>query len=147
MKQIFPFFFALVFALNIHAQQFKFSPEKFESQLVSYITKEAHLSQQEASVFFPIYKEMREKQRQLFIQQRTLAKNKPQDEKGCLKAIRERDRIDIELKELQKTYHDKFLKSLSASKVYDILKAEDRFHRRMMKNWENNRPINMKSKH
>ncbi|UKK52253.1 hypothetical protein L6472_06655 [Prevotella sp. E13-17] len=147
MKKLILFIFAFVFSINIQAQQAKFSPEKFEAELVSYITKEANLSHQEASIFFPIYKEMREKQRLLFLKQRSIAKKKPQDEKGCLKAIKERDQIDVELKELQKAYHEKFLKSLSASKVYDILKAEDRFHRKMMKNWENNRPMNKRAKH
>ena len=147
MKKLFAFILCSMFLLNIQAQQQKFSPEKFESDLVSYITKEANLSQQEASQFFPIYKEMREKQRSLFSQQRNLAKNKPQDEKGCLKSIKERDQIDIDLKMLQKTYHEKFLKTLPASKVYDILKAEDSFHRRMMSNWENKRHVSRKARH
>ena len=37
------------------------------------------------------------------------------------------------LKELQKKYHEKFMQILPPKKVYDILKAEDRFHRQMFK--------------
>lgn len=116
------------------AQQ-RFSPEKFEAELQDYITKEAHLTQQEASKFFPVYKEMQEKQRALFDRQRELAKVKPSDEQGCLKVIKESDDIDLELKRIQQNYHARFIELLSASKVYDILKAEQRFHRHMMKNW------------
>jgi len=147
MIRLFVFITATMFMLNVHAQQPKFSPEKFESELVAYVTKEACLSQQDAASFIPIYKEMREKQRLLFIRQRNLTKNKPQDEKGYLKAIKDRDDIEVELKNLQRSYHEKFLKILPASKVYDILKAEDRFHRRMMKNWENNKPVHKRGMH
>lgn len=38
---------------------------------------------------------------------------------------------------IQKTYHEKFLQILPAKKVYDILNAEDRFHRQMFKRTAN----------
>lgn len=113
----------------------RFSPEKFEAQLQEFITTEAHLTPQEATKFFPVYKEMQQKQRALFSRQRELEKEKPSDEQGCLKVIREGDEIDLELKRIQQAYHKTFLELLPASKVYDILKAEQHFHRRMMKNW------------
>lgn len=126
--------------LSIHAQgqgnrQQRFSPEKFEADFQEYITKEAKLTQQEVDAFFPIYKEMQEKQRKLFDRQRDLAKTKPADEEGCLKAIKEGDEVELELKRIQQAYHQKLLKKLSASKVYDILKAEQRYLRHVMRNW------------
>ncbi len=127
--------------LNIQAQDNRnerFSPEKFENDLKAFITKEASLTPQEAEVFFPIYSEMREKHRDLFEKQSKLSKTKPQDEKGCQKIIRESDAIDVEFKRIQQTYHEKFFKVLPASKVYDVIKAEDRFHRRLMMNWGQN---------
>ena len=126
--------------LGVSAQQGqqpgqRFSPEQFEADLQAFITKEANLTPQEAAKFFPLYKEMQNKQRALFERQRQLATVKPTDEQGCLKSIKDRDALDLELKQVQQTYHLRFLEQLPASKVYDILKAEDRFHRRMMKNW------------
>lgn len=118
-----------------NAPQQRFSPERFEAELQNYITKEAGLTPQEATKFFPVYKEMQDKQRTLFERQRELGKTKPTDEQGCMKAIKESDEIDLELKRLQQTYHLRFMELLPASKVYDILKAELRFHRHMMKNW------------
>ena len=91
------------------------------------------MTPQEASDFFPVYKEMQKKQRALYDRQRQIAKIKPVDEKGCEKAIREYDNIEIELKRVQQAYHLKFLDVLPASKVYDVIKAEYRFHRRMLK--------------
>lgn len=113
----------------------RFSPERFETQLQEYITKEANLTQQEAAKFFPVYKEMQEKQRIQFDRQRELSKNKPTDEQGCMRAIKESDGIDLELKRIQQNYHCRFLELMPASKVYDILKAEQNFYRHMMKNW------------
>ena len=115
--------------------QQRFSPERFQAQIEEFITKEANLTTQEAAAFFPIYREMMEKQRSVFMRQRNVSRVKPADEQGCLKAIKEQDEIDLELKRIQQTYHLRFLETLSASKVYDILRAEEHFHRNMMRNW------------
>ena len=116
-------------------QQMKFSPEKFQADLEQYITKKACLTPQEAAKFFPIYKEMQSKQRAVYERQRQLGWVKPADEKGCEKVIRQRDKYDLELKRIQQTYHNKFLSVISASKLYDVLNAEDRFHRQMLRGW------------
>lgn len=145
MKRTFILVFLTVFALivsaqgkgkqNHHNDQFKFSPEQFDADLQQFITTEAGLTPQEAARFFPVYREMQRKQRALYGQQRQQGNVKPQDEEGCQKMIRERDEIDLKLKYIQQTYHVKFLEILPATKVYDIIKAEDRFHRRMLRNW------------
>ena len=134
MKKLSLLLLALMTSVIIcaQAQQQKFSPEKFDAELQEYITNEAKLTPQEAAKFFPIYREMQTKQRALFERQRNVVFIRPQDEAGCLKAIRERDEIEVEMKRIQQTYHEKFLEMLSASKVYAILRAEDLFHRRML---------------
>jgi len=113
----------------------RFSPEKFEAELHDFIVSEAHLTDQEEARFFPLYREMQQKQRAIYDHQRNLGKQKPQDEEGCLKAIKVRDEKEIELKRIQQQYHKRFLELMPATKVWDILKAEERFHRRAMKNW------------
>ena len=116
-------------------QMGKFSPEKFQADLEQFITKEACLTPQEAAAFFPVYKEMQRKQRSVYERQRRESRMKPADEKGCEKAICQRDEDDLELKRIQQTYHNKMLSIIPASKLYDVLKAEDRFHRQSMKYW------------
>lgn len=140
MKKISFIFVSLLLAIAVtaqdgHQKHGRFSPEWFQAALEQFITKEACLTPQEAASFFPIYKEMQAKQRAIFERQRQLAKVKPTDEKGCEKAIRQRDEYDLELKRIQQTYHNKFLSVISASKLYDVLKAEDRFHRQMLRGW------------
>ena len=140
MKRLTSIILLMIFALAIVAQdqrqppQQKFSPERFQAELEQFIAKEACLTAQEKAAFFPIYKEMQAKQRAVFGRQRQLGKVKPADEKGCEQAIRKHDEYDLELKRIQQTYHNKFLGVLSASKLYDVLKAEDRFHRQMLRN-------------
>ena len=125
--------------LTLSAQQVpkmpKFSPEKFQADLEQFITKSACLTPQESAKFFPVYREMQKKQRVVYDRQRNAGKVKPTDEKGCSKAIRQRDEDDLELKRIQQTYHNKMLSIISASKLYDVIQAEDRFHRMMFRNW------------
>lgn len=146
MKRILSFIATFLITLALTAQsqvppqqqragQQQFSPERFDAELQTYITNEAHLTTQEAAAFFPIYKEMQDKQRQLSGRQHEISRTKPADEAGCLDVIRESDEIDQEIKRIQQTYHTRFLEIVSASKLYDILNAEKRFFRRMMRNW------------
>ena len=131
--------FAIILTMGIHAQpngqHQKFSPEKFDQELQAFITEEAKLTPQEAAKFFPVYKEMQSKQRVLFERQRNMGKTNPQDEASCLKAIRERDETDLEMKRIQQNYHKQFLNVLPASKVYDVIKAENHFHRTAFRKW------------
>ena len=150
MKKLTAILFVLTVTVTVVAQTMghqppqKFSPEKFQADLEQFITKEACLTPREAAKFFPIYKEMQAKQRAVFERQRQLGWGKPADEKGCEKAIRQRDEYDLELKRIQQTYHNKFLSVISASKLYDVLKAEDRFHRQMLRGWNSGTPQMMR---
>ena len=96
-------------------------------------TPEACLTPKEASKFFPVYSEMLSKQRAIHKKMRNLKRIKPTTDSECKKNIKKRDEYEIEIKEIQRTYHEKFMQILPAQKVYDILNAEDRFHRQMFK--------------
>ena len=108
----------------------RFNPEHFESELQQFITTEACLTAQEAATFFPVYKEMRKKQRSLFIKGDQYRHVDYRDNELCAKAIRELDDIDLEIKTLQQTYYRKFLKLLPAGKVLKRRRAEEKFHRK-----------------
>lgn len=139
MKRIVITCLAVLMLLAVSAQEpkKKFSPEKFQAELEQFITNEACLTPQEATKFFPLYREMHKKQRCVYNQMKALGKIKPADESECRKSIQKRDELELELKSIQQTYHNKFLGVLSASKVFDVIKAEDRFHRKTFRNWGN----------
>lgn len=112
-----------------------FSPERFQEELEQFVVKSAALSAQESAAFLPVFREMRSKQKVIFDQGRKLGRKKPADERGCMAAIKQQDKMDLELKKLQQTYHNKFLSILPAGKVFDIIRAEEMFHRKMLKQW------------
>lgn len=111
----------------------KFDPHRYHSALRQYIITEARLTQKEAVMFFPLYDEMRKKQRTIYHKLSTYRKQKPNTEKGCRDAIHAHDRNEIEMKKIQQAYHNKFLKVISASKLYDVIRAEEMFNRNAFK--------------
>ena len=120
----------IMIALGASAEeQQKFSPEKFQADLEQYITTEAGLTNEEAAKFFPLYREMQQKQRVVYNKIHELFKL-PHDEASCKRAVQRRDQLEIELKQIAQTYHNKFLRVLPASKVIGTIIAEDKFHRR-----------------
>lgn len=125
------FFFSMTFSLTISGQRpRKFDPQQFEKQLHQYIATEAGLTPGEAAAFFPLFDEMQRKQRLLFDKMRVYMHTNTDDNRASLKAIQAMDNNDLEIKKLQKEYHQKFCKVLPAGKVLQILKADDKFHRK-----------------
>jgi hypothetical protein len=140
MKKILTISLLLMMTIMVNAQDHKrFSPEKFEADLRCFITKEASLTPQEADKLFPVFREMREKQREIYEKMRKLGMNKASDDEACKQFIIEYDKLNLELGELDVTYHKKMIKMIPASKVYAVMQAEKRFHRQMMKGWQRGR--------
>jgi len=136
MKKIFILFalcFCVIAASAQHKKDRRFDPALFQAHLEQFIVREAALLPKEAEAFFPVFREMQEKQRVIFEEQRRLRNIKPVDESGCRESILKNDDLDLQIKELQRQYHQKFLRVLPASKVFDVLKAEDKFHRQAFK--------------
>ena len=134
MRRIFLTLLALAVLLLAHAQKPpKFDPERFQADLEQFITTQAALTPAESAVFFPLYREMREKQMAYIGEARRMRFVDMNNEEACIDIIRQRDKNEIEMKKLQRDYHLRFLKILPATKVLRILKAEDDFHRRLFK--------------
>jgi len=110
-----------------------FDPGKFEASLEQFITMEVALTPQEAASFFPIYRDMRKKLMVYFDEGRRYRHVDITDDKACEAAIKRRDNNDIKMKEIQQTYHNKFMRVLPAGKVLRIIRAEEKFHRQFFK--------------
>lgn len=111
----------------------KFDPVQFEADLEQFVATEARLTPTESATFFPLYREMRKKQMAYFGYHRRWHIVDESDDKVCAEAIRRMDSNDLEIKRLQQLYHEKFLHILPASKVFRIIKAEEKFHRQQFK--------------
>ena len=134
MRKLIVIVLCLWASVTLYAQDGKkFSPEKFEADLQEFIKKEANLDAQEAARFFPLLKEMHKQQRAIYGRMMELGRSKPASEVACAEAIKHRDKCNLELRELEQTFHKRMLRVLPASKLYDAIRAESRFHRRMMR--------------
>ncbi len=110
-----------------------FNPQKFEKELQQFIIQQAGLTPAESAKFFPLFDEMQKKQRKLFDEMRLMRFVNTDDDKASLQAIRKMDETDLEIKKLQQEYHAKFCKILPAGKVLKIIRADEKFHRRIFK--------------
>lgn len=125
-------------AVRLSAQERheKFSPQEYARQMESFISKEAGLSQAEATAFFPIFHEMHKKQREINrkigeLKKRVLPADAP--DKDYSQLIKEINSLKVESAELEAAYYEKMCKAVPARKVHAVMKAEDNFHRRMLR--------------
>ncbi|MBQ7514561.1 MAG: hypothetical protein IJS95_09310 [Prevotella sp.] len=123
-------------ALTVSAQEKKFSPEKFQADMEAYISNEANLTAEQSQKLFPLLREMHGKQRTIMGKVHQMRKNKPADDAVCADYIKQYDKMQIELKTIEQNYHKKMMAVIPASKLFDVIKAENRFHRQMMKGWQ-----------
>ena len=101
MKKLITLSLLLMMTIMVSAQDKRFSPEKFEADLKDFIMKEASLTPQEADKLFPVFREMREKQRGIYDKMRKLSMNKPSGDDACKQVILEYDMLNLELGELR----------------------------------------------
>ncbi len=134
----------LLLALPAQAQDNKrprFNPEEFKARMETYIAQKAELSPAESEKVFPIYHEMKAKQRDLMQQEYKLKRNSIGDsEKAHQEALLKIVKLHKEAADIEETYYKKMFKAISAKKVYAIMRAEDAFHREMLQRANNNNP-------
>ena len=111
----------------------KFSPEKFQAEMEQFITKEANLTPEEAAKFFPLYREMQQKQRAIYMKKKVFDKAALCDNKAAEAVILAYDERELAIKKLQQQYHKQFIKVVPATKVLKLIRAEERFNRNMMR--------------
>lgn len=137
MKRIILSFLLVVCAISMSAQH-RFDPVKFRAELHQFIIAEVDLTPAEQKKFFPLYDEMRDKQHALHEKAMAIRKQNPGTEAACRSAITQRDNLDVQMRDIERSYHQKFMKVLPATKVYKILTAEEQFHRKVFKRLRNN---------
>ena len=148
MRKIIFLFSLLVFGITIMTQaqqRGKFNPEEFKAKLESYVTSEAGFTQSEAQAFYPIYHEMKGKQRQLQRKIYRLKNNAPTenaDDKDFALIIQKTKDLGVEIAQLEVNYYKKMCNAVSPQKVYKAMCAEDKFHRQMLEDFghDQNRP-------
>ena len=154
MKKVILILCLFVFGITMMAQsqqRGKFNPEEFKAKLESYVTSQAGFTQSEAQAFYPIYHEMKGKQRQLQHRIYKLKNNPPTenaDDKDYALIIQKIKDLGVENAQLEVNYYKKMCNAVSPQKVYKAMCAEDKFHRQMLEDFGHgqNRPPKNKQK-
>lgn len=137
MKKLFSILFLFTITLSLFAQnneKRRFNPVQFAKDQEAFIMSKAQLTQQEATAFFPVFREMQNKQRELFKKTREYMRMKPQSDKEAAEIICKIDDLESQIKRIQAQYHNKFCKIIPATKVYNCIKAEEIFKHHAMEN-------------
>ena len=137
MKHLLSIIIALTaLGLEAMAQQPKFSKKDFRAQQEAFITCQASLTTQEAKQFFPLYFELQDKKESYNRKVWDSMKRGNEDDlteaeynniiTGTIQSRIATDKLDLE-------YLKKYKKFLSAKKIFDIQRAEMKFHRELLK--------------
>lgn len=114
----------------------RFSPEEFKKKLECHITCQAAFTPEEAQKFFPIYHELKSKQRSINQQVTKLKRNnfaETDTDKAYTEAIEKIGELKEESVRLENRYYKQMCKVVPAKKVFAAMKAEDSFHRNMLR--------------
>ena len=111
----------------------RFDPQEFTKRMEGYISMKAGLTKEEADKFFPIYREFKEKQRDLTFKQMQLKRIAPANDSEYDKVVSEISSLSVQIAKLEQTYFPKMCKVISAKKFYIVLQAESDFHRDMVR--------------
>lgn len=111
----------------------RFDPQAFQQMVEKELTKAGSLTTEEAQAFFPLYNDMRQKQREMGRQIRDLKCSAPADAKAAAATIMKIKSLQVEMSEIEQDYYKRILRKVPAEKVFRMMKAEDDFHRRMVR--------------
>ena len=122
-----------------------FNYDEFRKKMELFITKEAGFSAEDAQKFFPIFHEMKAKQMKLGNKIKKLKKDPLDDddddddddenEDEWAEAVIEIEELKVKQAQIGETYIKRLCKTISGEKVFKALKAEDAFHRQILKNF------------
>lgn len=141
-------FLVVLMNVNVFAQnppqpkEPRFNPQEYKEKMERFVSKHAAFTQEEASKFFPIFHEMKEKQREIMKQIQKKKFSKPASgasDKEYQDMIQDIEKLKIQQAEVEETYYKKMCKTVPAKKVFDAMIAEDHFHRKMLQGFDNHR--------
>ncbi len=134
-KSLYILLLLLCTSISLFAQK-KLSREEFRARQEAFITDKAGLTKQEAKQFFPLYFELQDKKSQCNKEAwEKIRKGKDANlsEKEYNEIVEAVIQSRITADQLDLEYVRKYKKFLSAKKIYNIQRAEMKFHRELLK--------------
>ena len=125
-----------VSATGRYNQQQRLSPQEYREKQKAFIIEKAQLTPAEADKFFPLFFELQEKKKamndKVWEMIKTCDEEKLSEQQyGAMLDDIYNTRIAVD--ELEKSYLTKYLQILTNKKIFQIQKAEIRFHRELLK--------------
>lgn len=132
----------ILFAQPRNDKRRPFSPQEFKQKMEWFIAKEAGLTQEEAKKFFPLYHEMKNKQRETGKKGREIMaqSRNAKSEADYQKIVEDAINLEIEKNKIEKIYLKKFHSALSWEKIHKVKIAESRFNMEALRNFTPRRP-------
>ena len=123
-------------SISLFAQKPRMSREEFRQCQEKYIKEQTGLTQQEAQQFFPLYFELQDKKdainRQAWAQMRK-GKEENLSEAEYNKIVEEIIKARISCDQLDLEYLHKYQKLRYSKQIFNIQRAEIKFHRELLK--------------
>lgn len=136
---LFPSGSSRVYAEQTFSEEGKHPPfnvEEFRAKMKAYITQKAELTPAECEKVFPLFQEMKAKQRELKKQEMKLKRSEmPDGDKESQERLHKIAQLHVNAAKLEETYYRKMCKAISAKKVYAVILADDAFHREMLQSF------------
>lgn len=107
----------------------KLDIEKYRDELRDVVMAKADFTEEEADVFFVLYFELRDKEREIFSKGAKVYKGKYMTEEESYDALMYYDDSLIQLKQMQKDYHKLMLEHIPAQKLLIALRRCEKFSR------------------
>ena len=137
MKKLFYILALLIgFCGSLQAQKAQLSKEEFRKVQEKFITEKANLTAKEAKQFFPLYFELQDKKTSLYKEAwHKIRKGKQENvsEEEYNEIVEDIVQTRIQIDQLDLDYVRKYKKFLTAKKIYEIQRAEMKFHRELLK--------------
>lgn len=112
----------------------RIDPKDLRRRQEAFIVKEAGLTSDEAAFFFPLFRELKQKQRTIrrAIRQKlkSVQEGRP-TEKDCDGILKEIEALERRNTELELSYYAKWRKKIASSKILRILAADRRFSKQV----------------
>lgn len=142
MKKLILIMSLFLFAVGSFAQQqgnrerrSDFNPALYKQKMEQFLANKACLTQEESDAFFPLLNELMDKQRSMSREMRKLMREgrNAQSEEAYQKIMGDIIDLEIEQKQLEKAYYEKFNAVLSWKKMFLVKRAIQEFSMEALK--------------
>lgn len=109
-----------------------FSPEQFRRDLITFVSRAAGFTAEESKVYFPLFFEMKDKQRSVEHQKGHAlrqAARASMNERDCQRVLKEIAALSAKSQRIEKQFMDQMQKRLGAKKLVKAINADRDFGR------------------